>query len=67
MYDDLLGEHKKQVPTTIDVGICFQCEFIKESKIHRRSAHMYCREIKKYVARSQHSCLKFKRRQIDIV
>ncbi len=66
MYDDLLGERKKEKPAApkpdIDIGICGHCKFGMDSKIHRRSADVYCTEIKKYVNRQMTGCLKFDRK-----
>lgn len=62
MYDDLLGPRK----TKIDIGKCSLCELGKRTG-HKKSVHVYCESIRKYVHENQTSCLKFKRRKVDLI
>jgi len=73
MYDDLLGKRKKkkkkeQTPSPVFMlGNCGQCAFAERSKVHKRSANLYCPEIKKYVHAEQMGCITFKPKDVQII
>jgi len=62
MYDDLLGKRKKKID--LDFGKCYQCSL---GKYVRKGNDVYCEEIKKYVHANQTTCLKFKRKEVDLI
>jgi hypothetical protein len=63
MYDDLLGPRKPRLKD-IDFGKCYQCSF---GKWVRKGNDVYCEEIKKYVHANQMTCIKFKRKEVDLI
>lgn len=58
MYDDLLGERKREEEIVVPKGgLCYQCKWIKRDM--GSEVHMYCMKIKKYVHKGQFGCMKF--------